>query len=323
MRRFVKPFISLAFLTVVAMESFASGKPEAKPAALPHDWVNYGEAIQRFSEKYGIKANKDNKGPQAPDVIDVGLSFGPQAKADGLIAPYKVSTWDTIPNEVNLDVVKNPPLDWPDLPLPAFKGQVALARALAVQPRVLLLDEPLSALDAKIRVGLRGEIRAIQRQTGITTVYVTHDQAEALSLSDRVAVMQKGCIEQIGTPFEIYSRPAIPATMIDPAAGRLSVDGQEILAERPVHGVAGQRVRLSPRPEMISLGDGSSGSNRLAGTVSSVIFLGSIVRVVLRTESNEFFLDTFNNPHLALPAAGAQLTVGFPQEACLLIEGET
>jgi hypothetical protein len=222
--------------------------------ALPHDWVNYGEAIQKFSEKYGIKvnelspdgrsgeeieaikANKDNKGPQAPDVIDVGLSCGPQAKTDGY---WYGDYYGALAFEVNLDVVKNPPLDWPDLLLPAFKGQVALARALAVQPRVLLLDEPLSALDAKIRVSLRGEIRAIQRQTGITTIYVTDDQEEALSLSDRVAVMRDGRIEQIGTPFEISNRPATPfvasfigslnvlsATLVDPLAelGMLSTE---------------------------------------------------------------------------------------------------
>ena len=86
--------------------------------------------------------------------------------------------------------------------------RVALARALAIQPRVLLLDEPLSALDAKIRVELRLEIRRIQRQLGITTVYVTHDQEEALSLSDRVVVMNAGRVEQVGTPFEIYNYPA-------------------------------------------------------------------------------------------------------------------
>ena len=85
--------------------------------------------------------------------------------------------------------------------------RVALARALAIEPQVLLLDEPLSALDAKIRVVLRKEIRAIQRQLGITTVYVTHDQEEALSLSDRVVVMSEGRIEQIGTPSEIYNFP--------------------------------------------------------------------------------------------------------------------
>src|SRR3989449_8580844 len=85
--------------------------------------------------------------------------------------------------------------------------RVALAGALAIRPQVLLLDEPLSALDAKIRVSLRLEIRSIQRELGITTIYVTHDQEEALSLSDRIVVMSEGRVEQIGTPFEIYNFP--------------------------------------------------------------------------------------------------------------------
>ncbi|NJN44270.1 MAG: ABC transporter ATP-binding protein, partial [Anaerolineae bacterium] len=85
--------------------------------------------------------------------------------------------------------------------------RVALARALAIRPQVLLLDEPLSALDAKIRLSLRAEIRGIQQRLGITTIYVTHDQEEALSLSDRIVVMNKGEIDQVGTPFEIYNFP--------------------------------------------------------------------------------------------------------------------
>ena len=85
--------------------------------------------------------------------------------------------------------------------------RVALARALAPSPRMLLLDEPLSALDAKIRVSLREQIRAIQRELGITTVFVTHDQEEALSISDRIVVLNAGNVEQFGTPFEIYNRP--------------------------------------------------------------------------------------------------------------------
>jgi putative spermidine/putrescine transport system substrate-binding protein len=132
--------------------------------ALPHDWCNYGEMIETFKTKYGIevneldpnagsndeleaiKANKDNKGPQAPDVVDVGLAFGPQAKDESLLAPYKVATWDTIPGdakdaegywwgdyygvltfEVNTDVVKNVPEDWADLLKPEYKNMVALA----------------------------------------------------------------------------------------------------------------------------------------------------------------------------------------------------
>src|SRR5262245_9339257 len=125
--------------------------------------------------------------------------------------------------------------------------RVALARALAVRPQVLLLDEPLSALDAKIRVSLRQESRAIQRQLGITTIYVTHDQEEALSLSDRIVVMSAGHVEQIGTPFEIYNFPqtpfvasfvgtlnVLPASVLDAAAGRPEVDGQEVRAAQPI-----------------------------------------------------------------------------------------
>src|SRR4029450_12617975 len=125
--------------------------------------------------------------------------------------------------------------------------RVALARALAFEPQVLLLDEPLSALDAKIRVGVRHEIRSIQRRLGITTVYVTHDQEEALSLSDRVVVMSEGRMEQVGTPFEIYNFPAtpfvasfvgtlslVPGTVVDSGAGTLTVAGQQIRVTRNV-----------------------------------------------------------------------------------------
>jgi putative spermidine/putrescine transport system ATP-binding protein len=213
--------------------------------------------------------------------------------------------------------------------------RVALARALAVKPRVLLLDEPLSALDAKIRVRLRAEIRAIQRQLGITTIYVTHDQEEALSISDRIVVMRDGRIEQVGTPFQIYNHPAtsfvasfigslnvLSATVVDPAACRISVDGQVIAASEPLRAAAGASVRLSLRPEMIALRKGSAENNHLTGTLSNVVFLGSIVRLVLRTGGNEIFLDTFNNPHLSLPAVGETVTVGFSREACRLLDQE-
>jgi putative spermidine/putrescine transport system ATP-binding protein len=210
--------------------------------------------------------------------------------------------------------------------------RVALARALAVEPRVLLLDEPLSALDAKIRVRLRAEIRAIQRQLGITTVYVTHDQEEALSISDRIVVMREGKIEQVGTPFEIYNRPAtsfvasfigslnvLRGIVMDPAAGKVSIDGQDILAAGSLAAASGGAVRLSLRPEMISLNNGRPESNHLKGTLANVVFLGSIVRLVVKTGDNELSLDTFNNPHLSLPALGTQVTVGFPREACIML----
>ena len=116
---------------------------------------------------------------------------------------------------------------------------MALARALAAKPQLLLLDEPLSALDAKIRASLRNEIRDVQRKLGITTIYVTHDQEEALAMSDRIVVMNEGRIEQIGTPFEIYNRPRtrfvasfvgtlniFKAKVVDPASGRSRSTGR-------------------------------------------------------------------------------------------------
>ena len=145
--------------------------------------------------------------------------------------------------------------------------RVALARALAIQPKVLLLDEPLSALDAKIRVSLRNEIRAIQRKLGITTIYVTHDQEEALSLSDRIVVMRDGRVEQIGTPFEIYNFPRtafvasfvgtlsiLRGQVVDPGRGAIAIDGQEIQAARGLEGAkAGEARAVALRPEIVSL----------------------------------------------------------------------
>ncbi|MFL5749533.1 MAG: ABC transporter ATP-binding protein [Chloroflexota bacterium] len=211
--------------------------------------------------------------------------------------------------------------------------RVALARALAIEPQVLLLDEPLSALDAKIRVALRKEIRAIQRQLGITTVYVTHDQEEALSLSDRVVVMSEGRIEQIGTPAEIYNSPATPfvasfvgtlnlvaATVIDASAGRLSVEGQEVRTALPVNeAVNGGTVTLALRPESLELGRGG-GEDHFSGAVEDVSFLGSIVRVRIRLGRESMIsFDTFNDPNVSPPTVGETITVSFPPAACLVV----
>jgi putative spermidine/putrescine transport system ATP-binding protein len=213
--------------------------------------------------------------------------------------------------------------------------RVALARALAIEPQVLLLDEPLSALDAKIRVSLRNEIRAIQRQLGITTVYVTHDQEEALSLSDRIVVMSEGRIEQIGTPFEIYNFPStgfvarfvgtlnvVSAKVLDPTAGTLEAAGQPIRAAGPISdGHPGDALTVALRPEIISLG-AREGMNQLSGVVDDVTFLGAIVRVRIRfsDDSGAISFDTFNNPHLAVPDRGTAITISFPPEACLVLD---
>ena len=217
-----------------------------------------------------------------------------------------------------------------------MQQRVALARALAIKPQLLLLDEPLSALDAKIRISLRNEIRSIQRQLGITTVYVTHDQEEALSLSDRVVVMSEGRMEQVGTPFEIYNFPktsfvakfvgtlnVLPARVVDAASGRLDLAGQQITASKAIGGaIPGGSVSVAIRPESVSMGDGAPGANRLSGPIADISFLGSIVRIrmSLGEGAGTVMFDTFNNPHLALPQIGAPVTISFPPESCLVID---
>ena len=214
--------------------------------------------------------------------------------------------------------------------------RVALARALAFEPQVLLLDEPLSALDARIRVSLRAEIRAIQRTLGITTVYVTHDQEEALSLSDRIVVMSEGRIEQIGTPFDVYNFPRTPfvarfvgtlnvlsARVVDATAGRLDVGGQEMRTTGAVDAAAGSTVSLALRPEILAMGEGAPQDVRLRGTVDEVTFLGAVVRIRVRLPGDAGLasVDTFNNPHLAVPARDSAVTFSFPAEACLVLDG--
>ena len=187
--------------------------------------------------------------------------------------------------------------------------RVALARALAPRPRVLLLDEPLSALDAKIRVSLRNQIREIQRQLGITTIFVTHDQEEALSISDRIVVMHKGIAEQTGTPRDIYNQPAtgfvagfvgtlnrFDAEVLDAASGRLRVAGTEFVLNRPVP--AGG-LTLAARPEGLALAPSG-----IPAEVQGAEFLGSVQRLRVRVGARDIVLDRFNAPSAELPAPG-------------------
>ncbi|GAA1627420.1 ATP-binding cassette domain-containing protein [Leucobacter chromiireducens] len=177
--------------------------------------------------------------------------------------------------------------------------RVALARALVTRPRALLLDEPLSALDAKVRVRLREQIRAIQTELGMTTVFVTHDQEEALAISDRVAVMEAGRIAQLGTPEELYRRPASPfvadfvglSNQIDGelAGAGVRVRGTELPVLAAPAGstrVAGARVTAYVRPEHVRL-TGWSGAPTDAtphAVVLSSGFLGPIRRTVVQFE---------------------------------------
>ncbi len=208
--------------------------------------------------------------------------------------------------------------------------RVALARALAIRPQLLLLDEPLSALDAKIRDDLRAEIRRIQRQLSITTIYVTHDQEEALALSDRIVVMSKGQMEQVGEPFEIYNNPAtgfvasfvgqlnrLPVTVVDPALGRLRVGRSEIRTTSLIESPEGAEVSLMMRPEEVTLD--AEEENVLEGTVESVTFLGSIVRVQVAVDGGRLTADLFNERLLELPVVGDGTQVSFPSHACWVL----
>ena len=211
--------------------------------------------------------------------------------------------------------------------------RVALARALALRPEVLLMDEPLSALDAKIRVTLRAEIRAIQRSLGITAIYVTHDQEEALSISDRVVVMNNARIEQVGTPFEIYNFPqtqfvaqfvgtlnAVNARVSDAKAGILDLEGQKLQADQALEGVSnGDQVMMAIRPERLNFASQEMKANVLEGTIENITFLGSIVRIQVQIGSVLLYMDTFNNPHLELPNIDDKTQVTCSKEAILVL----
>ncbi len=206
--------------------------------------------------------------------------------------------------------------------------RVALARAIAIQPRVLLLDEPLSALDAKIRDELRNEIRRIQLALGITAIYVTHDQSEALALSDRVVVMNAGNIEQVGTPFEVYNHPSSAfvsgfvgtQSVLQAVAGSeptlITVSGAPVRLDRALNGKRqGDQVQLRLRPEQVAIG-ARDGHNQLAGVVEQITFLGSVVRVQVKTSAGNLSADILNNPDLNLPKPNDPITVSFAPGAC-------
>jgi len=198
--------------------------------------------------------------------------------------------------------------------------RVALARSLAIEPSVLLLDEPLSALDAKVRVQLREEVRRIQLELGITTLYVTHDQEEALSISDRVAVMSHGRVEQLGTPAQIYNGPR--TAFVANFVGTMNkLDGVVVSLEDRVvrcgplllkvpdptfNHPAGETVELFVRPEDISLELLSNGDKPAPGLfdgrVTSLTFLGPVTRVGLATDLGPLQADVSSAVALGLAA---------------------
>lgn len=239
-----------------------------------------------------------------------------------------------------LDVIHLPSLGnrYPHQLSGGQQQRVALARALAIHPQVLLLDEPLSALDAKIRVELRSEIRRIQRQLGITTIYVTHDQEEALSLSDRVVVMNAGRVEQIGAPFDIYNYPTtgfvasfigqlnlLPIIVTDPTAGLCTIAGEPVRVSEAIEANQGAEARLAIRPEELRFGQIGPDLNRLHGRVESVTFLGAIVRIRVQVlgsttpDGPQLAVDLFNERQLHIPQVGETVEVTFPPHACWIV----
>ncbi|WP_340383229.1 ABC transporter ATP-binding protein [Streptomyces sp. SS7] len=202
--------------------------------------------------------------------------------------------------------------------------RVALARALALRPRVLLLDEPLSALDAKVRLSLREEIRRLQQDLGITTLFVTHDQEEALSMADRVAVMHAGRLEQCAPPAELYGRPATAFVAefvgtMSRIPGRLADGGVEVLGQRlPVDGPVptGPDVDVLVRPEAVGVRADGDGSGRVVATS----FLGAAVRVTVRlADGTEAKADLPAHEARGL-GAGAAVTVSLPERPVLVAE---
>ncbi len=215
--------------------------------------------------------------------------------------------------------------------------RVALARALVLNPDVLLLDEPLSNLDAKIRIQVRAEIRKLQRELGITTIYVTHDQEEALTLSDRIAVIDHGKMQQLGSPRALYAKPENPFVAdfiginnLIPGEVREILDGEKMKVQTEVGMIIctiehpfkpGDRCMVTIRPETASItqeGVGEKGTNLLTGTVNFASYIGNTIRYDLEMQNGKIFKVDIQNPwyHQILPQ-GEKVNISIPQQITL------
>ena len=218
------------------------------------------------------------------------------------------------------------------------KQRVAIARALAVQPKVLLLDEPLSALDLKLRQHMRTELRAIQQQVGITFIYITHDQGEALTMSDRIAVMSDGVIQQVSDGKNVYDHPdtAFVASFVgenNPFVGRVSAADAHFAVVDTAHGAlrganpkglkVGDKAILFVRPESFRLGDGAPGCTIAAETLSTA-FEGNATHVFLKGATKKDITVTVGRHGGApIPAQGETAHVHYdPAMSVVLPEGK-
>jgi putative spermidine/putrescine transport system ATP-binding protein len=217
-----------------------------------------------------------------------------------------------------------------------MQQRVALARALAIEPRVLLLDEPLSALDALVRVQLRDEIRRVQSQLGITTLYVTHDQEEALSVSDNVAVMSTGRIEQLGPPAEIYGAPRtrfvaefigtmnrIEARVADPGDA-VEIGGSRLEVEAVRGRARGDAVLVLVRPEAMQLLEPDNGAPAagLAGVVTSHSFLGPVTRIAVAADAGCELVVSVPSGDAPGFGVGRRVVAAFPPGSAQVLDGD-
>jgi len=210
--------------------------------------------------------------------------------------------------------------------------RVALARALVLNPEVLLLDEPLGALDAKLRKQLQIELKSLQEEVGITFIYVTHDQEEALTMSDRLAVMSNGRVEQVGTPSEVYEEPRTAyvadflgvSNLMDAKAQGMDAQGRANvrLGEFDIAAAQGDidalgDVKVVIRPERVKLDEaGTTGENRVPGMVERVVYVGSIMQVIVHLAPGATLQAWVQNEGEGLPyGQGQSVSVHLPSEA--------
>lgn len=214
--------------------------------------------------------------------------------------------------------------------------RVALARVLVIEPRILLLDEPLSALDKKMRDEMKYWIKDLQQKLRITTIYVTHDQNEALTMSDRIAVMNRGVVEQVGTPQEIYERPIsrfvtdfigesniLAGEVVGVVNGtvELSFLNQRVLAKRTRDVRVGDKVQFVVRPENVRLGGSANaqGMNIVRGTVRSTSYQGSLIRHEMVVGDQTMVAESQNTPGVAVGSVAEEVTIGWPVESTALL----
>jgi len=244
----------------------------------------------------------------------------------------KVSIEKRVNNMLELVRLQNVAKRYPHQLSGGQQQRIALARALAVQPRMLLLDEPLSALDAKVRIALRGEIRRIQTELAITTIYVTHDQEEALSISDKVVVMDQGKIQQTGTPIEIYRAPQnrFVATFIGTAnqfvgktiaSNRVISNGLTLVTNSMVNIKDQQDVVVLVRPEHIQVKTEEFHNkdwNSVAGVVETITFHGAVTRLGVNVNDRHIVAD-ISATNADVISLGKQVYLAFPPDACQVL----